>query len=69
MTRTTGVPAASRPSMKDVVMPAAAETTSRSAGQCGASSSSSAPMSCGLTVRINVSAPVAASAVPTTSTP
>jgi len=51
-----------------VVMPAATDTTNRSAGTWGASSASSAAMSCGFTVRISVSALAAASAVESTST-
>lgn len=69
ITRTTGVPAASRSSNQAVGTPAAAEITSRSAPTCGASSSSRAPMSCGLTARIRVSASLAASALETATTP
>ena len=69
MTRTTGVPAARRSSKKEVGMPAAPLMTRRSAGTCGASSSRSVPMSWGLTVRMRVSAALAASALVTASTP
>ena len=69
MTRTTGTSPPSRRSILAVVMPAATEMTSRSAGTCGAISSSRAVMSCGLTVMISVSALLAASAALTTPMP
>jgi len=70
MTRTTGSPGTpSRSATNAVMMPAAPEMTRRSSGMCGASSSSSAAMSCGLTVRMSVSALFAASALDTAATP
>ena len=55
--------------MKDVVMPAATETTSRPPGTLGAISSSSAAMSCGFTVITSVSAALVAAAAPAAWTP
>lgn len=69
MTRTTGVPSGSRSSRNVVGIPAAPLMTRRPAGIWGASSSSSAPMSWGLTVRIRVSACLAASWLVTGTTP
>ena len=69
MTRTTGTGSPSWFSIRDVVMPAATEMTSRSAGTCGAISLSSPVMSCGLTVMTSVSAVLAASAALTTPMP
>src|SRR5690606_24518499 len=69
MTRTTGTPSGSRSSMNPVVIPAAAEITRRPGGTCGPTSSSRAPMSCGLTARISVSAVAAASRFETISMP
>ncbi len=69
MTRTTATPSGTRDSMNAVVMPAARLTTSWPGRRCGAISSSSAPMSCGLTTRARVSAFCAASTLPTTATP
>src|ERR1700744_5384557 len=71
MTRTTGTSPFSRWPMKAVVMPAATEMTSRSsaAGTNAAISSSSAPMSCGLTARTRVPATLAASVADGVGTP
>ncbi len=71
ITRTTGTSPVSLRPMKAVVMPAATEITSRSAeaGTNAAISSSSPPMSCGLTARTSVSAVLAASAAPGVCTP
>lgn len=69
MTRTTGVPSGRRSSRKVVGMPAAPLMIRRSVGRCGASSARRAPMSWGLTVRIRVSACLAASALVTGVTP
>ena len=69
MTRTTGTSPASRRSMNAVVMPAATEMTSRPGGTTGAISSSSLPMSCGLTASTRVSAAFAADAASVTWTP
>jgi hypothetical protein len=69
MTRTTGTAAPSWFSIRDVGNPAATEMIRRSAGTCGAISSSSAVMSCGLTVMTSVSAVLAASAAVATPTP
>ncbi len=71
MTRTTGTSPVSRWPMNAVVMPAATEMTSRSpvAGTNAAISSSSAPMSWGLTASTRVSAALAASVADGVGTP
>ena len=55
--------------MNAVVIPAATEMTRVPAGTTGAISSSSLPMSCGLTARTRVSAIFAAEAASATWTP
>ena len=69
MTRTTATPSGTRDSMNDVVMPAASDTSSWPARRSGAISSSTSPMSCGLTTSATVSALAAASRLETTATP
>ena len=69
MTRTTGSCPGSRREMYDVVMPAATEITRVPAGTAGAISSSSRPMSCGLTARTRVPAIFAAVAASAVCTP
>ena len=69
MTRTTGSWPGSRREMNAVVIPAATEITRVPAGTTGAISSSSLPMSCGLTARTRVSAIFAAAAASATWTP
>jgi hypothetical protein len=68
ITRTTGTSPSLR-SIRAVGMPAATEMTSRSAGTCGAISSSSTLMSCGLTAMTSVSAALTASVADMASTP
>ncbi len=69
MTRTTGTSPVSLRPMKAVVMPAATEMTSLAGVTAGLISSSSAPMSCGLTAITSVCARAAALAADRTSMP
>ena len=69
ITRTTGTWPDSRRAMNAVVIPAATEITRVPAGTTGAISSSSLPMSCGLTARTRVSAIFAAEAASVVCTP
>jgi hypothetical protein len=69
MTRTTGTWPGSRRAMNAVVIPAATEITSVPEGTTGAISSSSLPMSCGLTASTRVSAILAADAASAVCTP
>src|SRR6478735_1711320 len=69
MTRTTGVPSGSRSCRYDVVIPAARLTTRLPRVRWSRISSSSPPMSCGLTTSTRVSAAAAASALDMLRTP